>query len=205
MRNNRTSDPYSYDGTNVLKNKLNITDERELLDYERAIVSKKLLSLYIRPNNGDFSYKHYVGLHRYLFGDIYPFAGKTRCIDIMKGETYFAHFRYIDSSLNDILSEMKNELPKSNDREEYALKLAKYYLDINFVHPFREGNGRCQREFFREYVLHLNKVLPFEELELDYSKMNKGLMLVSVITNNEELMKQEFLKALIPLEKEKVK
>ena len=205
MRNNSTSDPYSYDGTNVLKNKLNITDERELLDYERAIVSKKLLSLYIRPNNGDFSYKQYVGLDRYLFGDIYPFAGKTRCIDIMKGETYFAHFRYIDSSLNDILSEMKNELPKSNDKEEYALKLAKYYLDINFVHPFREGNGRCQREFFREYVLHLNKVLPFEELELDYSKMNKGLMLVSVITNNEELMKQEFLKALIPLEKEKVK
>ena len=44
MRNNSTSDPYSYDGTNVLKNKLNITDERELLDYERAIVSKKLLS-----------------------------------------------------------------------------------------------------------------------------------------------------------------
>lgn len=205
MRNNSTSDPYSYDGTNVLKNKLNITDERELLDYERAIVSKKLLSLHIRPNNGDFSYKHYIGLHKYLFGDIYPFAGKTRCVDIMKGETYFAHFRYIDSSLNDILNEMKNELPKSNDKEEYALKLAKYYLDINFVHPFREGNGRCQREFFREYVLHLNKVLPFEELELDYSKMNKGLMLVSVITNNEELMKQEFLKALIPLEKEKVK
>ena len=181
MRNNSTSDPYSYDGTNVLKNKLNITDERELLDYERAIVSKKLLSLYIRPNNGDFSYKHYVGLHRYLFGDIYPFAGKTRCIDIMKGETYFAHFRYIDSSLNDILSEMKNELPKSNDREEYALKLAKYYLDINFVHPFREGNGRCQREFFREYVLHLNKVLKLPDLELDYSRMNKSMMMTAVI------------------------
>ena len=83
---------------------------------------------------------------------------------------------------------------KGIDIFEYAEKLAGYYLDINIAHPFREGNGRCEWEFFREYVLHLNKVLKLPDLELDYSRMNKSMMMTAVIENNINIMKQEFMK-----------
>lgn len=100
---------------------------------------------------------------------------------------------------------MKSELPKVSSMDEYAEKLAGYYLDINIAHPFREGNGRCEREFFREYVLHLNKVLKLPDLELDYSRMNKSMMMTAVIENNINIMKQEFMNALIKKEKGKTK
>ena len=122
-----------------------------------------------------------------------------------RGGTYFARFQYIEPELDKILKEMKSELPKVSSMDEYAEKLAGYYLDINIAHPFREGNGRCEREFFREYVLHLNKVLKLPDLELDYSRMNKSMMMTAVIENNINIMKQEFMNALIKKEKGKTK
>lgn len=149
--------------------------------------------------------KHYLGIHKYLFEEVYPFAGEIRNVDITKGGTYFARCQYIEPELDKILKEMKSELPKVSSMDEYAEKLAGYYLDINIAHPFREGNGRCEREFFREYVLHLNKVLKLPDLELDYSRMNKSMMMTAVIENNINIMKQEFMNALIKKEKGKTK
>ena len=60
-------DPYCYKGTSVLINNLGIRNEKNLSTYERAHVASKLLALNIRPNNGDFSLKHYLGIHKYLF------------------------------------------------------------------------------------------------------------------------------------------
>lgn len=196
-------DPYCYEGTDILINNLDIRDNSALAAYERAYVSSKLLSLHIRPNNGDFSIDHYLGIHRYLFDGVYPFAGKIRTVDIIKGETYFARRQYVSESLEQVLNEMKEKLPKAETLDEYAGVLATYYIDLNIVHPFREGNGRCEREFFREYVNHLNPILPFDDVSLDYSKMNKGLLLVGMIKNNDNVIKQEFLKALTPIEKTK--
>lgn len=198
-------DPYCYKGTNVLINNLGIRNEENLSTYERAHVASKLLALNIRPNNGDFSLKHYLGIHKYLFEEVYPFAGEIRNVDITKGGTYFARCQYIEPELDKILNSMKSELPKVSSMDEYAEKLAGYYLDINIAHPFREGNGRCEREFFREYVLHLNKVLKLPDLELDYSRMNKSMMMTAVIENNINIMKQEFMNALIKKEKGKTK
>lgn len=146
-----------------------------------------------------------MGIHKYLFEEVYPFAGEIRNVDITKGGTYFARCQYIEPELDKILKEMKSELPKVSSMDEYAEKLAGYYLDINIAHPFREGNGRCEREFFREYVLHLNKVLKLPDLELDYSRMNKSMMMTAVIENNINIMKQEFMNALIKKEKGKTK
>ena len=154
-----------------------IRNEKNLSTYERAHVASKLLALNIRPNNGDFSLKHYLGIHKYLFEEVYPFAGEIRNVDITKGGTYFARFQYIEPELDKILNSMKSELPKVSSMDEYAEKLAGYYLDINIAHPFREGNGRCEREFFREYVLHLNKVLK------NFGTTDQVMEIVSVIAN----------------------
>lgn len=196
-------DPYCYKGTDILKNDLDIKDKKNLEIYERAVTSQRLLRLYIKPFSTDFSKQHYLGIHKYLFSGIYPFAGKTRTVDIMKGETYFARYQFIESELECILKEMKQKFYQVTTTDEYALLLAKFYIDLNLLHPFREGNGRCEREFLREYVEYLNDVLPLPPFELDYSKMNKGLLLVGTIENSDEKIKEEFTKALV--EKQKIK
>ena len=147
-------DPYCYKGTNVLINNLGIRNEKNLSTYERAHVASKLLALNIRPNNGDFSLKHYLGIHKYLFEEVYPFAGEIRNVDITKGGTYFARFQYIEPELDKILKEMKSELPKVSSMDEYAEKLAGYYLDINIAHPFRDENEPLgqQKTYLQKYL-----------------------------------------------------
>lgn len=198
-------DPYFYEEMDVLKNVLNIKNGNALNAYERAVTSQRLLQLHIKPYEGNFDVNHYLGIHKYIFSDVYPFAGKTRTVDIIKGETYFARSIYIESSLEEVLDEMKKRLPKVESLDELASLLSTYYIDLNLIHPFREGNGRCEREFLREYVLYLNKFLPFPGVSLDYSKMNKGLLLVGTIENNDQIIKKEFEAALVSIEEVKKK
>jgi len=202
--NRKYNDPYCYKNSEVLINYLDIKDKKALEAYERAYVSQRLLIIYNSTHNGDFSLRHYLNLHKFLFEDVYPFAGKTRNVDIMKGDTYFARYQFIEKSMKQILDDMREELPQVKTKEEYSRKLAEFYLDLNLAHPFREGNGRCQREFLREYVEHLNPVLPFETLQLDYSKMNKGLFLKGTIEYDVSLLSSEFNKALIAKTKQKI-
>ena len=107
---NNITDPYCYPKSSILKNNFGITDMDELEAYERALVSKKLLSLYIEPISGNFDSVHYLKIHEFLFSDIYPFAGKIRCVDIKKGNTYFARSRFVSIALNETLNEMKMKL-----------------------------------------------------------------------------------------------
>lgn len=189
-------DPYCYPGTDVLINDFGIRDKDVLNRYERALVSEILLMLHLSPLIGDFSLQHYLSIHKYLFDGIYSFSGKIRTVDIIKNETYFARHQFIESSLVEVLESMRKELPNVKTIDEYARKLATFYIDLNLIHPFREGNGRCEREFFREYVEFLNPRLPFGDLELDYSRMDKDTLLIGTIKNNDDIVMGEFIKAL---------
>lgn len=75
---------YFYPGTEVLKNKLGITNAEELQQAEANITFKKLTELYLNPIAGNFDAEHYREIHRYLFGDIYDFAGEYRNVDMRK-------------------------------------------------------------------------------------------------------------------------
>jgi len=195
---NNITDPYCYPKSSILKNNFGITDMDELEAYERALVSKKLLSLYIEPISGNFDSAHYLKIHEFLFSDIYPFAGKIRCVDIKKGNTYFARSRFVSIALNETLNEMKMKLDNVSDITSLSEYLSYYYISLNLLHPFREGNGRCEREFLREYTLYLKDKLPFEINELDYSKMNKKVILDGTISLNQKIIQEEFLKVLTP-------
>lgn len=93
-------------------------------------------------------------IHEHLFQDIYSWAGKKRIVEISKdGKQFFpiAHFdnalKYIDSLINDYYQ------ISNNDISNIAQKLAEILENINYLHPFREGNGRAQREFLRLLAL----------------------------------------------------
>lgn len=148
---------YCYPNTNVLKNKLDIKDNKKLENIERKLVIVKLFELRQNKNIGKFNIEHFLGIHRFLFEDIYPFAGLLRTENIAKGNFCFAEWQYIESELRRILNELKEENYLTNlSREQFVKRLAYYMSELNVLHPFREGNGRAIREFIRQlaYVNH---------------------------------------------------
>ena len=160
---------YCYKGTNVLINLLNIRDNKTLQRAESRIVATKSFELRKNEMIGNFDVEHFIKIHKFLFEDIYPFAGKFRTENIAKGYFSFAEWEYIDTELRKLLEKLhKSNLLKNDTREELVKDLAYYLAELNVLHPFREGNGRTIREFIRElaykngYLLDLQKVEPSE-------------------------------------------
>lgn len=160
---------YCYKGTNVLINLLNIRDNKTLQRAESRIVATKLFELRKNEMIGNFDEEHFIKIHKFLFEDIYPFAGKFRTENIAKGYFSFAEWEYIDTELRKLLEKLhKSNLLKNDTRAELVKDLAYYLAELNVLHPFREGNGRTIREFIRElaykngYLLDLQKVEPSE-------------------------------------------
>ena len=158
---------YCYKGTNVLVNKMNIKDPIALKNYETSVIGLKLMALSKQGITGKFDVSHIVSIHKFLFEDIYPFAGLFRTENIAKDYFQFAEWEYIESELTRLLSELKNENFLANlTKEKFAERLAYYWAELNVLHPFREGNGRTTREFLRQlslkngYILNLHKILP---------------------------------------------
>jgi cell filamentation protein len=152
---------YSYnDGLNqytysngVLKNLANIQEEQALLLYESLKVSKRIEELFVIPIKITNS-ESLLEIHQCLFQDVYEWAGKIRTVNISKdgkpffeGERFQTGFQYINSLILEF-----SKIP-NNERSNIAEKLAEILDNINFLHPFREGNGRTQREFIRTLAL----------------------------------------------------
>ena len=163
---------YCYPGTTVLKNKLNIMNIEKLQTYEAKITAAKSLGLRKSGITGNFDSNHVKQIHKYLFEDVYPFAGQFRTENIAKGEFRFAQFEYIETELEGLLNKLKKEeYLQGLNKKDLATKLAYYLAELNVLHPFREGNGRTNREFIRQlalkngYQLDLKKAKAEEILE----------------------------------------
>ena len=158
---------YCYKGTNVLVNKMNIKDPIALKNYETSVIGLKLMALSKQGITGKFDVSHFVSIHKFLFEDIYPFAGLFRTENIAKDYFQFAEWEYIESELTRLLSELKSENFLANlTKEKFAERLAYYWAELNVLHPFREGNGRTTREFLRHcrvFVIKQNR-LRFETI-----------------------------------------
>ncbi len=160
---------YCYPGTNILINKLDLHDSNKLFKLEKQIVLAKSYILRQNTKIHTFDKKHFIEIHHFLFCDLYPFAGKFRTENISKGEFTFASWEFIESELDRLLLELKNEnFLKDLDKEHLSVRLAYYLSELNVLHPFREGNGRTIREFIRElayknnFILDLRKTTPKE-------------------------------------------
>ena len=144
---------YTDPKTALLRNLQDITDPDVLLFVESSAVTKRLQELYENPIKVESSDSIFE-IHRHLFQDIYVWAGKKRTVEISKdGKQFFptSHFdnafRYIDQ----LIAEFK-KIPE-DDKKLLAGKLAEILDNVNYLHPFREGNGRTQREFLRLLAL----------------------------------------------------
>lgn len=131
-------------------------------------------------------------IHKKLFGDIYEWAGEFRNIDISKGNSRFANVAYIESSLNEIFGKLvKDSFLYGLDRDDFVKKAAGYMSEINAVHPFRDGNGRTQRELINQlaynagYYITWNKIDPEEILNATIASFHSDtLALEKIILEN---------------------
>ncbi|SHF04161.1 cell filamentation protein [Psychroflexus salarius] len=137
----------------VLKNLADITDSEDLLFFESVTVTKRINELHNNPIkiNGIESL---FSIHQHLFQDIYDWAGKKRLVEISKdGKQFFptSHFENAFNFIDTLIESFKKT--KRDDRNEIAEKLAEILDNVNYLHPFRDGNGRAQREFLRMLAL----------------------------------------------------
>lgn len=144
----------------MLENKLGLTSSAELARMEEQLSKKKAVLLFEKGildslPAGKFSTLQ--AIHRYLFEDIYEFAGEIRKVNMAKGNFRFAPLMYLDAALENI-----DKMPQS-DFDEIIEK----YVEMNIAHPFREGNGRSAR-IWLDHMLkqEIGKVI-------DWSKVDK--------------------------------
>lgn len=158
-----TNDPYCYNGTTVLKNKLNIQDSTNFEKAEREITASTICNIkYKKP---PYNLEYLQDLHQELFGELYAWAGKLRTVDISKGDTDFCLHWNIESQSNDLFKKLKSdEWLKGLDENSFCEKLAEHYCDFNMLHPFREGNGRTQRLFFEHLALHNEYIIDWNTI-----------------------------------------
>lgn len=167
----------------VLENKLGITESAELAREEERISKKKALELFEKKILNSLEAGKFESLskiHKYLFDEVYCFAGEIRSVNIAKGNFRFAPVMYLKQALEHI-----DEMPQSTFEE-----IIEKYVEMNVAHPFREGNGRSTR-IWLDLILkkELGKVV-------DWSKVDKEDYLLAIerspIKNVEirELLKQ---------------
>lgn len=144
----------------ALENKLGITDSAELARIEEKISKARALELFETGLLNTFPVGNFEGLamiHKYLFDDIYDFAGKMRTVNIAKGNFRFAPVMYLGAALDNI-----SKMPQSTFDE-----VIEKYVEMNVAHPFREGNGRSTR-------IWLDCILKKElGLVIDWSRVDK--------------------------------
>lgn len=156
-------DPYLIPNTDVLKNKLGIT-EKEELDRAEAFISQTKLFDADEKVKGNFDYKHLMNLHQYILGDVYDWAGQPRLMDIEKAERVLSGLSVKYSTYKNIPNEIEsaiNEFKKVkwsdlNTYEQKAEVFSKNMARLWQVHPFREGNTRTVTEFCVQYAATQN-------------------------------------------------
>lgn len=163
-------DPYLYEGSSVLKNRLGITTQEELDNAEADYVVYRLKDLVMNPLPGEYNTEHLLKMHHYMFQDLFEWAGETRIIEIYKEEDVLGGMsvEYSDpfdivQDIHFVLSDMRNKSWKEMDRKEAAKEFSDSLAKLWKIHPFREGNTRttvtfcCQ--FADEVGLKVNREL----------------------------------------------
>ena len=144
----------------ALENKLGLTSSADLAREEERISKKRAAELFEKSvlyNLPAGKFSTLLAIHKYLFEDIYDFAGELRTVNLVKGNFRFAPLIYLQAALDNI-----DKMPQSNFDE-----IVEKYVEMNIAHPFREGNGRSTR-IWLDHILknEIGKVI-------DWSKVDK--------------------------------
>lgn len=168
---------YYIPGTEVLQNRIGETDPVKLKKFEESKVRGRMLLLVQQPIRGNFDFAHMKAIHKFLFQDVYEWAGEQRTAPVnewmWKGKfRYFPADGPIDTPLTNQLNKLYGELADKNylvglPLDVFAKELADSWCEINVAHAFREGNTRSQFIFFSELAKHAGYQLDASALAAD--------------------------------------
>ena len=157
-----------YEGTNCLINKFNIQNEEQLAKIEAGITLAKTAELERNPIRASFDFEHYKQIHKYLFEDLYDWAGKVRTVDISKKGTNFTSIENIEDVASACFDRLKNlNYFKNLNFDDFIDNIVDFYCTTNMLHPFREGNGRTQRIFLAQLIRFCSYDINFSEIDTD--------------------------------------
>lgn len=163
-----SSDPYTYPGTDVLRNIPDIREPVRLAAFEANATAARLVELDAVPLTGGFDVAHLRAIHRHIFQDVFSWAGEFRTVNISKGGQLFGAAAFVEQALHQVLQELPGEhYLKGFGREGFARRAGWYMGEINAIHPFRDGNGRAQREFIRELGIGAGFVIDWSRANID--------------------------------------
>ncbi len=170
----------------VLRNKQGIRDAAELARVERRRVTQRISE---SVPAGKFDLDHLKAVHRHLFQDIYDWAGEIRTVEISKGGSQFQFRRYIETGMADVHRRVVEQgYLQGLTPDEFAQEAGRIIGDVNYVHPFREGNGRAQFHYLGQlagragHPLDLKRIRPAQWVEAcriahkgDYEPLSEGI------------------------------
>jgi cell filamentation protein len=169
-----TEDPYVYPGTDILRNRFGIIDAELLNRVERRLVSQRARQ---GVPSGDFDLKHLCAIHRHLFQEIYDWAGELRTVEINKGGHQFQFRRYIQTGMHDVHRRLvQSKFLKGLGPDQFARQAGVIIGDVNYIHPFREGNGRTQAQYLKQLAMQAGHHLDLRRIDpalwMEASKMS---------------------------------
>jgi cell filamentation protein len=145
-------DPNLDPETGLLRNLIGARTKDALEEAEADLSFARLMQLMEHPPRATGDLAELRAIHRYLFQDIYGWAGQTRTVDIrknVKGAGFFLPVAMIDRAASFAAAELRDEnMLRGLARDRFIERLAYHYEQFNYIHPFREGNGRAQRVFW---------------------------------------------------------
>ena len=171
-----TEDPYVYPGTLVLRNCFGIVDAVLLSRVERLLVAQRARE---GVPSGDFDLQHLCAIHRHLFRDVYDWAADLRIVEINKGGHQFQFRRYIQTGMQDVHRRLvQSKFLKALSPDEFARQAGVIIGDVNYIHPFREGNGRTQAQYLKQLAMRAGHDLDLRRIDpalwIEASKSSHG-------------------------------
>lgn len=164
-----------YEGTTCLINKFDIKDDKKLSEIEAEITFAKAAVLESEQPTLPLDFEYYKSIHRFLFEDLYDFAGEIRKVDISKKGTMFCPAKELEESCKACFNRLQKEnYLQGLQKERFIEEIVDFYQTTNYLHPFREGNGRTQRIF-------IAKLIRYNGYEFNFSDIDPDLLMIATI------------------------
>jgi len=155
--------PHLIEGTNILKNKLGLTDQAKLdLFEEKAFIYRSM-----DAPTGELSREHLCNIHRHLLQDVYEWAGELRDVPISRGTSRFCQPQFIVQEMEKVIGKIDLEQLQKMDTDQLSGALAEIIGEMNAVHPFLDGNGRSIRVYAQQIASASDHDLEIHKLKRD--------------------------------------
>ena len=180
-----------YEGTFCLINKFGIKDEDILKELEASVTLAKISRIENDLVEFPITPEGYKSIHRFIFEDIYDWAGEYRKVNISKKGTKFADHESIERLMNSCFERLRSfDNFKESSRTDYVKRIADLYQTLNMIHPFREGNGRTERVFISRFVRLQGHYADFSRVDEDELMISTVQAAGGVLDNLERVISQ---------------